>query len=45
MPIKKDQIIVMNYELKVNDELIESNFEDGNPIEFVFGHGQILPCP
>ncbi|RXJ68264.1 peptidylprolyl isomerase [Halarcobacter ebronensis] len=44
MPIKKNQIVVMNYELKVNNEVIESNLEEGNPIEFVFGLGQILPA-
>ena len=41
MAIKKGQIVVMQYELKVNDEIIESNL-DGDPIEVKFMGGQLL---
>lgn len=41
MAIKKNQIVVMQYELKVNDEIIESNL-DGDPIEVKFMGGQLL---
>ncbi len=41
MSIKKNQIIQLNYELKVNDNIIESNFE-GSPIEVTFGKGELL---
>eukprot|EP01029_Cantina_marsupialis_P009752 TRINITY_DN22570_c0_g1_i4.p2 TRINITY_DN22570_c0_g1~~TRINITY_DN22570_c0_g1_i4.p2 ORF type:complete len:148 (+),score=34.02 TRINITY_DN22570_c0_g1_i4:27-446(+) len=42
MSIKKNQIVVMNYEAKINDEVIDSNLDD-KPIEFVYGLGQIVP--
>ncbi len=41
MAIKKNQIVVMQYELKVNNEIIESNL-DGDPIEVKFMGGQLL---
>lgn len=41
MAIKKDQIVVMQYELTVKDEVIESNL-DGDPIEVKFMGGQLL---
>jgi len=42
MTIKNNQVISMQYELKVDGNLIESNL-DGDPIEFVFGSGDIVP--
>ncbi|CAM3625000.1 FKBP-type peptidyl-prolyl cis-trans isomerase [Arcobacter aquimarinus] len=42
MAIKNNQVISMQYELKVNGNLIESNL-DGDSIEFVFGSGDIVP--
>jgi len=42
MAIKKKQLVIMHYELKVNGELIETNF-DGSPIEFSYGSGEIIP--
>jgi len=41
MAIKNNQVVTMQYELKVNDNLIESNL-DGSPIEFTFGKGELL---
>ncbi len=41
MSIKKNQIVQLNYELKVNDNIIESNL-DGSPIEVTFGKGELL---
>lgn len=42
MAIKKDQIVTMNYELKINDEVLDTNL-DGDPIEFKYGHGKLIP--
>lgn len=41
MAIKKNQIVQLHYELKVKDNLIESNL-DGDAIEFTFGKGELL---
>ncbi len=41
MAIEKNQVVKLQYELKVNDNLIESNL-DADPIEFVFGKGDLL---
>ncbi len=41
MSIKKNQVIVMNYELSVNGNVIESNLE-ADPIEITFGKGELL---
>ena len=41
MSIKKNQIVTMKYELKVGDDLIESNLK-AEPIEFTFGRGELL---
>ncbi len=41
MAIKEGQIVVMQYELTVNDKIIESNL-DGDPIEVKFMGGQLL---
>lgn len=42
MAIKKKQLVVMHYELKVNNTVIETNF-DASPIEFEYGTGEIIP--
>ncbi len=41
MAIEENQNVVMNYELKMNEEILESNL-DKDPIEFVYGSGQII---
>ncbi len=41
MAIKRNQVVLMHYELKVNDNIIESNL-DADPIEFTFGRGELL---
>lgn len=41
MAINKNQVVRLQYELKANDNVIESNL-DGDPIEFTFGKGQLL---
>merc|ERR1711879_1035061 len=34
--------VTMNFELRINDEILESNLED-NPIVFEFGSGELIP--
>lgn len=41
MAIKKNQIVQLQYELKVKENIIESNL-DGDAIEFTFGKGELL---
>lgn len=41
MAIKKDQLVTMTFELKVKDEIIESNLND-KPMTFAFGSGQLI---
>ncbi|MGA1932266.1 FKBP-type peptidyl-prolyl cis-trans isomerase [Arcobacter sp. YIC-464] len=41
MAIKKDQLVTMTFELKVDDRLIESNMGE-KPMTFAFGSGQLL---
>ena len=41
MSIKEKQNITLNYELKLNDEIIDTNM-DKEPISFVYGSGQII---
>ncbi len=41
MSIEKGQVVLMQYELKAGDNLIESNL-DGDPIEVSFGKGELL---
>ncbi len=42
MAIKKNQFVSLKYELKINDEIVETNL-DGDPIEFTFGTGELIP--
>jgi len=42
MAIKKNQIIKLNYELKINDEIIDNNL-GANPIQFTYGSGDLIP--
>lgn len=41
MAIKKNQLVTMTFELKVKDEIIESNLND-KPMTFSFGSGQLI---
>jgi len=41
MSIKENQNVILNYELKLNDEIIDSNM-DKDPISFIYGSGQII---
>lgn len=41
MQILDNQTVVLNYELKINDEIIDTNL-DSEPIEFTYGTGQII---
>jgi FKBP-type peptidyl-prolyl cis-trans isomerase SlyD len=41
MAIKDNQIITLNYELKINNEIVDSNL-DSDPIEFTYGIGQLI---
>ena len=42
MAIKKNQIIKLNYELKINDEIIDSNI-GMDSLEFTYGSGDLIP--
>lgn len=42
MAISNDQLVSMQYELKVGGNVIDSNV-DKEPLEFKFGTGQIIP--
>jgi len=42
MAIRKNQMIKLNYELKINDEIVDSNIGT-DPIEFTYGTGQLIP--
>lgn len=42
MAISNEQIVTMQYEVKVDGNIIDSNI-DKEPLEFVFGKGQIIP--
>jgi FKBP-type peptidyl-prolyl cis-trans isomerase SlyD len=42
MAIRKNQVIKLNYELKINDEIIDNNI-GADPIEFVYGSGDLIP--
>ena len=42
MAIKKNQTITMNFELKINNEILESNI-DSEPIVFTYGSGELIP--
>lgn len=41
MSIKKNQVVRLNYELKINEDIVESNL-DADSIEFVYGTGQLI---
>ena len=41
MAIKEKQNVILNYELKINDEIVDTNF-DKEPIEFVYGQVQLI---
>jgi FKBP-type peptidyl-prolyl cis-trans isomerase SlyD len=42
MAIENNQIVSINYELKIGGEIVDSNI-DKEPLEFTFGSGQIIP--
>ena len=42
MAIKKNQVIKLNYELKINGEVVDNNI-GAEPIEFVYGAGDLIP--
>ncbi len=42
MAIQKDQMVTMNYELKINDEVLDTNL-DADPIQFKFGNDELIP--
>ncbi|WP_121626811.1 FKBP-type peptidyl-prolyl cis-trans isomerase [Poseidonibacter antarcticus] len=41
MAIKEKQNVILNYELKINDEIVDTNINK-EPIQFVYGSGQII---
>lgn len=41
MAIKKNQVVTLTFELKVDNEIIESNMND-KPMTFGFGSGQLI---
>lgn len=45
MKVGERTVVTMDYVLKYDDgEVIESSIESNNPIQFVYGKGQILPA-
>jgi FKBP-type peptidyl-prolyl cis-trans isomerase SlyD len=40
--VADDLVVIMDYTLTVDDEVVDSSEEDG-PIEFLQGHGNIIP--
>jgi len=42
MAIKKNQMVKLNYELKINGDIIDNNV-GSDPIEFTYGSGQLIP--
>jgi FKBP-type peptidyl-prolyl cis-trans isomerase SlyD len=40
--VEKDLVVSMDYTLFVDNEIVDSS-EDGDPIEFIMGHGNIIP--
>ncbi len=42
MAIKKNQVIKLNYELKINGDIVDNNI-GADPIEFVYGAGDLIP--
>jgi len=42
MAIEENQIVVMNFELRINDDVLESNLNE-DPIEFRYGSGELIP--
>lgn len=42
MAMNENQTVGINYELKINGEVIDSNI-DKEALEFVFGSGQLIP--
>jgi FKBP-type peptidyl-prolyl cis-trans isomerase SlyD len=42
MAIKKNQTVTLNYELKIGDDIVDSNL-DVDPITFTYGAGELIP--
>ncbi|PNV82908.1 MAG: peptidylprolyl isomerase [Sulfurimonas sp.] len=42
MAISNNQVVSMEYEVKVNGNVVDSNVNE-QPLEFTFGSGQIIP--
>ena len=42
MAIKKNQIIKLNYELKVNGDIVDNNI-GADPLELTYGTGELIP--
>lgn len=40
--VQEDMVVSLDYSLIVDDDEVEST-QDGNPIQFIQGHGQIIP--
>lgn len=41
MAIQNDQMVTLNYELKINDDIIDTNL-DSDPIVFKYGSGELI---
>jgi len=42
MAIQNNQMVSLNYELKIDDDIIDSNL-DSEPIVFKYGSGELIP--
>jgi FKBP-type peptidyl-prolyl cis-trans isomerase SlyD len=43
MTIKQDQIIAIQYSASADNDIIDSNHKDVNPLFFMYGRGQMMP--
>jgi FKBP-type peptidyl-prolyl cis-trans isomerase SlyD len=43
MAIKQDQIIAIKYSASVDNEVIDNNIEETEPLFFMYGRGQMMP--
>lgn len=43
MAIKQDQIVAIQYSASIQNEVIDNNMEDTEPLFFMYGRGQMMP--
>jgi len=43
MAIKQDQIVAIQYSASIENEIIDNNMEESEPLFFMYGRGQMMP--